>query len=215
MAITYPLAIPSLIGEMEANLKKFDAVGEAISPFAGSAQQQQWQDQHWELDLVWPEMVWAQAAALDAFLGALHGKYGSFLWGPPQSVAGPLGSGLGSPECLTAIPPNGTNQPGNNLIESGGWDPSAIGVLLPGDFLQVTVTVPRLYQYVGQVPLVSSALGVAIIDIFPSVREQIPPATPIVIAGPQGTFRLAANRRENPQKRTKTFSMQLKAREAT
>jgi hypothetical protein len=211
MAITYPLAIPSLLGESEANLKKYDAVGEAISPFAGSAQQQQWQDQHWELDLVWPEMVWAQAAALDAFLGALHGKYGSFLWGPPQSVAGPLGSGLGSP---LAVASAGANQPGNNLLSTAGWDPNVVGVLLPGDFLQVTVTVPRLYQYVGQVPLVSGAGGNAVLDIFPSVREAIPVNQAISITAPQGTFRLAANRREAPEKRTKTFNMQLKAREA-
>jgi len=212
MAITYPLLVPGAIGESEANLKKYDAVGEVISPFAGSAQQQQWQDQHWELDLVWPEMTWPQAAALDAFMGALHGKYGSFVWSPPQAVH-PLGSGSGSPIALST---GGANQPGSNLIVSTGWTPNTAGLLLPGDFLEVAAvaTLPRLYQYVGQVPLASGAFGIANIDIFPSIREALPNNQPIIINGPAGTFRLAVNRREAPEKRTRTFTFQLKAREA-
>jgi hypothetical protein len=87
MSIAYPLAIPAALGEAKANLKQFDAIGEVISPFSGQAQQQQWQDQHWELDLEFPEMTWAQFAAFEAFTGALHGKLGSFLWGPPLATA--------------------------------------------------------------------------------------------------------------------------------
>lgn len=208
MAITYPLSVPGAIGESEANLKKYDAVGEVISPFAGSAQQQQWQDQHWELDLVWPEMTWPQAAALDAFMGALHGKYGSFVWSPPQAVH-PLGSGSGSPVVISGAA-------GAALITTAGWTPSSAGVLLPGDFLGVvvTATLPRLYQYVGQGPLNSDGSGHASIDIFPSLREAMPAGQAVIINGPAGTFRLAANRREAPEKRTRTFTFQLKAREA-
>ena len=208
MAITYPLIIPGPIGESEANLKKYDAVGEVISPFAGSAQQQQWQDQHWELDLVWPEMTWPQAAALDAFMGALHGKYGSFVWSPPQAVH-PLGSGAGSPVIVSGAA-------GAAVISTAGWTPSSAGVLLPGDFLGVVVSaaLPRLYQYVGQNPLNADSGGHASIDIFPSVREAMPASQAVIINGPAGTFRLAANRREAPEKRTRTFTFQLKAREA-
>lgn len=133
MAILYPLTIPGSIGPIEANLKKMEGVGEFIGPFDGSAQQQQWPDQHWELDLVFPEMNWAQAAALDAFLGALHGKWGTFLWGPPLAAA-PRGSG-GTP---TAV---GTDLARSNLLTTTGWTASASGLLLPGDHLQM-VTVP-------------------------------------------------------------------------
>jgi hypothetical protein len=134
MAITYPLIIPGVIGAAKANLKKFDAVGEVISPFDGSAQQQQFADQHWELDLEWPEMTWAQYAALDAFSGALHGKLGSFLWGPPLSAA-PLGRGNlgGTPTCV------GTDLPGSNTLTTQGWLPNQGGLLLPGDFLMLGV----------------------------------------------------------------------------
>ena len=312
MSITYPLIIPGSIGPMEANLKKFDAVGEFIGPFDGSAQQQQYPDQHWELDLVWPEMNWAQFAALDAFAGALHGKWGSFLWGPPLAAA-PLGNGLtgGNPACV------GTDAARSNLLSTQGWIPGRSGLLLPGDFLQVqplpnpdltvvqtqvsgphlprpgsrslvrasntlavtlsaappgdlalgTLTtfaglttevwlngltlslygiggsvltfltsnpaygptadtgsvtysrssqpfLQRLYQYIGSAPLASDGAGKASIDIFPSIREAPATGWPIVLPNPQGIFRLAENLRQAPAKRNKTFTFQMKCREA-
>ena len=206
MAIIYPLIIPGSIGPMEANLKKFDAVGEFIGPFDGSAQQQQWPDQHWELDLVWPEMNWAQFAALDAFAGALHGKWGSFLWGPPLAAA-PRGNGLtaGSPVCV------GTDASRSNLLSTQGWTPNQRGLLLPGDFLQVQL---RLYQYLGSDPLASDGAGNASLEIFPSLREAPAAGWPVVLLNPAGTFRLAENLRQAPAKRNKTFTFQIKCREA-
>lgn len=151
MPLTYPLVIPGSLpnppgevfpgttipipttpGPAKANLKKMDAIGEFIGPFDGSSQQQQFQDQHWELDLDWPEMTWAQFAALDAFAGALHGKLGSFLWGPPLAT-GPQGSGItaGSPVAT------GADAPGSNLLHTAAWLPSQSGILLPGDFFAI------------------------------------------------------------------------------
>jgi hypothetical protein len=307
MAISYPLVIPGVIGAAKANLKKFDAVGEVISPFGGSAQQQQFADQHWELDLEWPEMTWAQYAALDAFSGALHGKLGSFVWGPPLAT-GTLGLGNlgGTPTCV------GTDLSGSNLLTTQGWLPNKSGLLLPGDFLMLgtpyaatsdgnplptfaltaaanasggqtvytgnfsspsgannalagatfevtgfeevrandgtflctastasTITLnnpdggadtedasaqqltaptgfglPRLYQYVNPLPLASGGGGNASIDIFPSIREAPPAGMAVTLVNPQGTFRLAANRRESPATKTKTFTFMMKCREA-
>lgn len=301
MAILYPLIIPGSIGPIEANLKKIEAVGEFIGPFDGSAQQQAWQDQHWDLDLVWPEMNWAQFAALDAFAGAMHGKWGSFLWGPPLAAA-PRGSG-GTP--ATA----GTNNPSrSNLLNTTGWTASASGLLLPGDFFHL-FTIPaniaiasiqvagaylyvtlqaappagllipyvinpinptivnfrgvtnysvlnsltaflynlsgavlqfnigasgygpaadtgyivfpgsptplqRLHQYVGGGALASDGSGAATLDIWPSIREAPPAGTLVTLANPSGLFRLADNRREAPARRNKTFTFQMKCREA-
>ena len=210
MAITYPLIIPGSIGPMEANLKKFDAVGEFIGPFDGSAEQQQWPDQHWELDLVWPEMNWAQFAALDAFSGALHGKWGSFVWGPPLAAA-PRGSG-GAPLAI------GVNPPRSNLLVTSGWEPNLFGVLFPGDFLELPgpsgTNLPRLYQYVNPTPLTADSNGNATLDIWPSIREAPGNGTRINLVNPVGVFRLAENRREAPAKRNKTFTFQMKCREA-
>lgn len=303
--IAYPLSIPSTLGESKANLKQIDAIGEVISPFTGLSQQQAWQDQHWELDLEFPPMTWAQFAAYQAFTGALHGKFGRFLWGPAQAAAGPRGAGGGTPllpatgqltiismsrsgnvvtcDCfppffgasfipgarvivnwtdttfngtfpiLTATtflggggptfqftwiqndpdvsaetPPSFTgtltslasNNAGSSLLVTTGWGSSRSGILLPGDFLQITaldvngISRKRLHQYVNPNPLNSDSNGNALIDIFPSLRETPADLTPIVLTNPQGEFRLADNRREAPSQSDKTYSLQLKAREA-
>ena len=435
MPISYPLVIPGTIGPSQANLKKYDAVGEFIGPFDGSAEQQQWQDQHWELDLGWPEMTWNQFAPLDGFAAALHGKFGSFLWGPPLATKprgigaigavgvsnawpsppgftsitggggvlctitpgtyyallqvltangtfqsaefGPItidashpfringtsiqpgilqyllyfgtargqenrvisiplnsiGVGMfvtggdtggtplpanqsGSPTVqplstflrslapgannaflgisggvlsinivgpftaaeLASLPeqvislsgltvpafqflngrqitistavnivsgtqglltanfanpdvpltfiPSGTlslltlNASGSNVLITGGWLPNQQGVMLCGDFFQITapdsnfIPQQRLYQYINPNPLNTDGGGNAIIDIFPALREVPPTGTPITLTNPAGTFRLAENRRESPAKSNKTFTFQLKAREA-
>jgi hypothetical protein len=300
MPLVYPLTIPTALGESKADLTKFDAIGEFISEFTGNAEQQQWQDQHWELALEWPEMNWAQFAAYDAFIGALHGKLGSFLWGPPLATA-PRGSGSGAPVLGTG------NAAGSGALVTTGWAASASGLLLPGDFLQVgpyplpivfvqvtssgvleiltsvnwsltlqtlltgnnvsfagltgatwlngavlqvgyitnegvgygtlitMATVPpnmpipysagddtgnvtfgaaRLYQYVDSSPLSSDSGGNATFDIFPCVREALPAGTQISLLNPQGTFRLADNRRTTSADERKLLKLKLKCREA-
>jgi hypothetical protein len=300
MPIIYPLTIPTALGESKADLTKFDAIGEFISEFTGNAEQQQWQDQHWELEIEWPEMTWAQFAAFDAFIGALHGKLGSFVWGPPLATS-PRGSGSGTPVL------GGVYASGSSSLGTTGWSVSASGLLLPGDFLQLgpylipigavqvtsgqlsfyssiswslalseflegatlsfsgltsatwlngavlealssavhvgggfnivitMATVPpgmpgsyamtsdtgnatagpaRLHQYVDSVPLASDGSGDATFDIFPCMREALPSGSPITLINPQGTFRLADNRRTASADAKKTLKLKLKCREA-
>ena len=314
--ITYPLGIPGSIGPIKADLTKFDKVGEFIGEFDGSAQQQQWQDQHWELELAWPEMTWAQFGPLDAFSGALFGKFGSFLFGPPLARV-PQGNPQGTPVitsgnvqtnaegisetggiCSIVLPgiltptqletlpgsvasfsefayavwlngtqatilsadnelwsPNpltrlqthgvitfafnhadfgkqldpagevaialpGVNQSGSNQILTGGWLPSASGLLLPADFFQAAAPDSsgtmrtRLYQYINPLPLASDAGGNALIDLWPNVRETLPNGTPLTLINPQGEFRLATTKRPAPIQRNRMFTFDLKCREA-
>lgn len=145
--ITYPLLIPGSPGSFDAqqyppvtvppgpsraNLKKYDPIAEHIGEFDGSAQEQQWQNNWWELDLEWPEMTWAQYAQLDAFSGALKGKLGSFVWSPPLA-AGSQGLGLlaGTPTAT------GADAAGSNLLHTNSWLPNQSGILLPGDFFGI------------------------------------------------------------------------------
>jgi hypothetical protein len=126
------ILVPSTPGPAKANLKKFDPIAEVIGPFDGSAQQQQYQNNWWELDLEWPEMTWAQFAPLDAFAGALKGKLGSFVWGPPLAT-GPQGMGL-----LAGVPvATGADAAGSNQLHTSAWLPTQSGILLPGDFLGI------------------------------------------------------------------------------
>jgi hypothetical protein len=207
------LSIPGLIYPSEADLKQFDGVAEFISPFTGQEEEQSFLDQHWELDLTWPEMTWEQFAPLQAFTGALHGKAGTFVWGPPLATSPQgLGTAAGAPTCV------GTDLVGSNVLTLAGWTPNTTGVLLPGDFLQLgggTLNLPsRLYQYVGVIPLTSDGGGNTSVAIFPSLREAPTAGQGVILTNPQGTFRLAENRRSAPAKKTKTFTLSLKCREA-
>ena len=87
---------------------------------------------------------------------------------------------------------------------------------MPGDFLSISdrATPVRLYQYVGAGPLVSDSGGETLTPIFPCLREAPTAGELVVLANPQGTFRLADNRRSAPAKKTKTFTLSLKCREA-
>jgi hypothetical protein len=139
--LNYPLAIPATLGEIKADLTKFDAIGEFLSEYTGQAEEQQWPAQFWELLLTWPEMSWSDFAAYDAFAGALHGKLGSFLWGPPWALA-PRGSGG-----LGPIPALGAIASGSNSLQTQGWLPNQSGVLLPGDYVQMGSTLASLPVY--------------------------------------------------------------------
>jgi hypothetical protein len=369
MSITYPLTIPGPLGANRAKLTKNSIVGEFISPFTGQAEQQSFgpPSEFWNLDLEFPQANWAQTAALDAFLGALRGKWGSFLWGPPWASS-PRGSALGTPVVLnpsgggplgaqaassgsagyhtvawsnpsgavgssgwaSAVVPSGdastflfcsqfgfdidpsivpagiqvsmtayasvpgvtlqaslvsgsqgspyetitlgtspaqvvfggptdawgtspwtaalvnaagfealiavigglaatvyvqkvqtqlffsqSVSAGSNVLYTAGWTPNQSGVLLPGDFLQLTGTAKRLYQYCTPAPLASDANGIAMLDILPPLREVPVDGASVVLTNPTGTFRLAENLRDFPMDGvTRTATLRLKAREA-
>jgi hypothetical protein len=72
----------------------------------------------------------------------------------------------------------------------------------------------RLYQYVDDYPLTSDGSGNATFDIFPCVREALPAGVAISLSSPQGTFRLADNRRTAAADQKKTIALKLKCREA-
>jgi hypothetical protein len=214
-----PIAMPSgtgLVYPETADLKQFDAIAENISPFTGSAEQQQFQDQHWELDLEWPPMTWSQFAPWQGFLASLHGKLNPFLWGPPLATA-PRGLGnLGGGPFVSVAPAAGAN-----ILNTAGWLPNSGPLLLPGDFLQLTgapdsngIYWTRLYQYCGFSGLGSDGGGNATITIFPGIREVPAVGTVLVFNGAQGSFRLADNRRSAPAKKNKTFTFSMKCREA-
>lgn len=105
------------------------------------------------------------------------------------------------------------NQPQSNTLRTTGWAVQQVGVLLPGDYIQIgSGLTQRLYKAVTRVD--ADTLGNAAIDIFPSIRETIPDGTPLVLANTAGCFRLAENRREWDVDHTLTYGISFKAREA-
>lgn len=113
-----------------------------------------------------------------AFLTALRGRAGTFIWGP-SLFSSPLGAGTGVPLV------NGANQAGRELV-TDGWTPSTV-VLEAGDLIQID---QRLYMALREV--VSNASGQATIDVFPKLRSHADNSA-LILTNPMGIWRLNSN----------------------
>jgi hypothetical protein len=79
-----------------------------------------------------------------------------------------------------------------NLVQSlpGTQIASKVGLLLPGDYLQVGYRLHRVLDIVN-----SDSSGNAVISVWPSLREVPAASAPIILNNPMGLFRLATNKR--------------------
>jgi hypothetical protein len=193
--------VPSVPGSRSVEFTATDAVGAVVSPFTGQQQIQSWQAAWLGATVSMPPMKDSLARAWVAFLLSCNGVQNIFQLGDPMRKA-PQGSGAGAPVV------NGSDQTGFTLATSG-WTPSAAGVLLPGDCLQIGY---RLYNNVY--PVNADGSGEAIITIWPNLRESPADTTSIVLANTMGIWRLADNARHWSISAMKTYGVQFKIREA-
>jgi hypothetical protein len=195
-----------------------DMIGEVDSPYSGQGQQQDWMTDWWMGHVAMAPMPQAQAMAWIAFLAELRGRLNAFVLSDPLSPA-PQGAGL-------AGTPNGIYAQGAQararVIPTGGWKPSTMNQLLVGDFLQVGglknaqgqyVTAPRLHMVIGN-NVNSDAYGLADINIWPSLREQVNSEDSIILQQTCGLFRLASNRRTWTIRRDKMYIVAFDVKEA-
>ncbi|HEV1991383.1 MAG TPA: carbohydrate binding domain-containing protein [Candidatus Dormibacteraeota bacterium] len=126
MAIVYPIAMPAMPpGPKQITLAQNFQVGEYDSPFTGQGQIYEQQGSWWSAKVDLPFLTRAQAAPWIAFLAALNGRSGTFLFGDP-TVLGPLGTAGGAPSVF----PGG--QTGKTLVIQ-----SLTGTLKAGDYFQI------------------------------------------------------------------------------
>jgi hypothetical protein len=220
VTISYPLTPPTQLGPQECSLIMASSVGESVSPFSGNQEEQQWPAQWFELEISLPPMMRAASLAIRnadkrytaelwyTFLAALGGKYGTFLMGDPNAKS-PAGVATGTP--LTS----GTSGVApNNIITTNGWTASVTGILLAGDYIQVTPTGGPQRIYKNLFDANSDAGGNASLTVFPMLHEAIGSGISIVTANPQGTFRLSENLSKVQIDRARTYGISFKAKEA-
>ena len=208
MAITYPLTPPAVLGPQDFTLTELNVVGETESPFTLNQQLQQWPGQEWLLELTLPPMLYAQAEQWISFLGALFGKWGTFLMGDYNRPT-PQGPMSGTPLA------SGSNANGLNVINLRGAAASVTNWAVAGDYIQLQVSgaPQRLYKVLENAS--SDAGGnVSSLTIFPNLRETVPDGTAIVTTNCAGTFRLAANQQPWKIDRDKVYTISFKAKEA-
>ena len=204
------IAFPTHPAPKQIELGMSDSVAINRSPFTGSTQTLTWPGADWwDASIALPKLLPTDAAVWSSFLAELRGMQNVFLLGDP-TYKGPKGSVLGSPVV------NGINNAMSTTLNTRGWQPNAFGLLRPGDYLQLgtilTITNVRLHRVLDLVD--SDANGDASITIWPSIREATVDGQAISFNNPQGTFRLATNRRSVLTDETHLSGVSLKAIEA-
>jgi len=181
--ITYPLQLPSQnIRRVRMIMEKVSSV--AQSPFTLQEQVQEWiGGERWVAELELPPIrSRATAEAWLTFLGSLRGLVGTFEMGDPLGGT-PRGSVLGTPVV------DGIESAQSKTLDTTGWDINETGVLLKGDYVQLTVG-GKKYLHKVLTDTDSDGSGDATIDVWPVTRVSVPDTTSVVTSSCKGTFRL-------------------------
>jgi hypothetical protein len=189
----------TLVSSLERRLVSATAV--ATSPFTGSEQVQDWGGEWWDYAIEMARTSGRDGRRLSAFLAALGGPRGRFLFRDP-TIRQP---GLS----FTPVVAGGL-QTGATLITSG-W-PTSSRPLFAGDFFSLgSDQQTRLYQLTADV--VSDAAGLATLAFVPKLRSAPADSAALEIAAPAVLLRLTA---PVPTRigRADTFLFTLTAREA-
>lgn len=194
--MTVPVFPVALIRTLKRNLASSSAV--LTSPFTGTQQVQDWGGRWWEYSFDIAILHGQQGRMLSAFLAALGGPVGTFLFSDP-SIINP--TGIGAPAV------NGAGQTGNILV-TDGWSTAG---LKAGDFFQLGADAQtRLYQITEDVV---PAGGAATIKFVPALRISPADNAPLVVAQPQVLLRLTGPAPADVSRFDK-YEFSLTAREA-
>lgn len=186
MTITYPLTMPAVPQYPGAvTLGMADVIGVSSSGFTLQQEVQKFTGQMWTAQFSLNLLTRAKAGPWIAFLAALKGQYGTFLLGDP--IGAMNGVGGGSPVV------NGSNAARSSTLAIRGLSTGITGIFKAGDYLQITGARQRLYMVLTDAN--GDVNGHATVDVWPDLRDTYADGTPIVTASPQGTFRLADNKR--------------------
>jgi len=205
MTVTYPLTFPS-VSIVKSRFCPVVVVSEATSQYTGASQIYKHQGEWWEGEVTFRPMTHAQAGEVKAFLAALHGKYGTFLYGDPDYLAKGANGTLGGTPLVT-----GAGQTGNQLI-TDGWPPNTTP-LKKGDYFQLGVgAAARLYMMLEDAP--ANGSGEATLNFAPRTRSSPTDNQAIIVAQPMGLMRLADNDTDWSSDKSSIYSITIAFREA-
>lgn len=189
----------TLVQSLERRLVTATAV--ATSPFTGSEEVQDWGGEWWDYGIEMARMTGRDGRRLSAFLAALGGARGRFLFRDPT---------IRQPGSTLAPLVAGGFQTGGMLV-TAGWPPFATP-LLAGDFFSLgSGADTRLHQLTED--LGTDEAGLATLSFVPRLRSAPVDGTPLEVAAPAVVLRPTA---PVPTRigRADTFLFTLAAREA-
>ncbi|MFC3088135.1 hypothetical protein [Tabrizicola soli] len=189
----------TLVQSLERRLVTATAV--SVSPFTGTAELQDWSGEWWDYAIELARTTGRDGRRLSAFLAALGGPRGRFLFRDPT---------IRQPGSTLAPVVAGGFQSGGMLM-TAGWPPFTTP-LQAGDFFSLgTDAETRLYQLTADV--VTDEAGMATLAFVPRLRTPPEDGSTLQIAAPAVVLRLTA---PVPTRigRADTFLFTLTAREA-
>ena len=172
MAISYPLAMPTVGGIQSIDIRTTNAVVLSESPFTYDGQIQKFPGQRWLADVTLKPMKRKDAEQWAAWLIALNGKYGTFLLGDPNGTA-PRGSA--------------TSATISGSAGSSSVTVTMTGTLKAGDWIQISSAADVTLHKVLVDKTNSGTL-----EIYPALRKDRF-SQPAVLTNAKGVFRLASN----------------------
>lgn len=178
MAITYPLSFPATPKHSSIRWIESNNIAIATSSYTLQRQTYDYGIGAWAIDVSIDPLTRAEAAPWMAFLSALRGQLGTFLYGD-ELCKEPQGAGGGTPRV------KGNGQSGFALI-TDGW-PNNTLVLKAGDYIQID---QRLYRVLTD--STSNGSGEVTLDIWPHLKVHAD-NTLLVLSSPKGLFRLDSN----------------------
>lgn len=190
MTITYPRALPTAMKIQSCRMRQQSVVAVSKSPFTGSEQVHSHQGKWWEADLSIAMMERADAAATTAWFASMNGREKTCLFGDPAAT-----TARGSASTTPGTPlVNGASQTGSALICDGG-PLTVTGYLLEGDYVQLgSGSTARLHMVLEDVNTDGS--GNFTLNLWPHLRSAPATNSALVVATPQGVFRLSSNVRD-------------------
>jgi hypothetical protein len=205
MAVTYPLALPTVTGLAKIRISANNVVGVSMSPFTAKQQVYKYTGQFWEAEISLPPMKRADAEYWISFLLKLNGSYGTFLLGDPNGATA-RGVATGTPLV------KGASQTGSELI-TDGWTTSTTGILKAGDYIQIGGgAAAKLHKVLDDVN--SNSSGEATLTLWPDLRSAPSDNAAIVVSGAKGVFRLSTNQSDWDVNEASIYGMTFPAREA-
>ena len=162
-----------------------NAVAVAESEFTFEAQVQEHDGVAWELNGTLELLTRDQAAEYNAFIKALGGRKGTFLFSP---------TGFGTARGVATGTPlvNGIGQTGQTLI-TDGWTPSQTNILKNDDYFQLGSGDTATLHSVVNGDVNSDVGGNTTFDFAPKIVTAPADNAAITILDPVGKFRMREN----------------------
>jgi hypothetical protein len=182
------VSFPTSVGLRSFDMTISDAVSTVNSPYTGQTQAQLWPGgDMWSGTATLAPLQQAAADDWISFLMQLRGPAYAFQMGDPLKQT-PRGTPSGN--AIVDNTQNNGNPAMSTQLGTTGWTASTANLLMRGDNIQVGY---RLYRVTDTVA--SDSNGNAVVNIWPSLREQPVNSANVITENTQGLWRLSTTTR--------------------